>query len=287
MTVGYPLQGSIYYQVESDYGDGMQAGASVAISDAIENVRLESGEINMELRTISSPTIAAFAKANEDYSLHLEFVLQEAVSTSLVSWCVNRDSCDIGSLAFMYGVNTTCGDASWYNIRGAKCRSLTISADRGDFYKVTADFSVASVDIAATSTGTAPDALGTDFAAFNVAGGITWSGVTGAYVTDSFTITVDNDLEDLYDVGSPNKRAAIPKQKKITGSCDISLDGGGGTHFSEVVGGTDITSLAFDTGVSGTITLTNGRFNNTQVNQDTTGGILNSVPFTFQDITLS
>jgi len=292
MPIGHPFNGIIYYGVETSYGSGIGSiDSERRISDAVENVRLDTGDINMVLQTISSPNFAKFEKANEDYTLHVEWIYQPNTSGSLASYCINRTSCDLENLAFELGVNVGCGDASYYNIKGAKCKTFNMSASRGDAYKCTADFSVSDVAVTSTATGADPGAIGTDYAMFNTAGSITWAGVTGAYVTDSFDLTVENNLEDYYDVGSSSKKAAIPGAKEITGSCDISLDGGGGTHFSEVVAGTDITSVAFDTGLAsgdaGIITLTDGRFENTSVNQDTSGGMLNSVPFKFQDITLT
>jgi len=154
---------------------------------------------------------------------------------------------------------------------------------------VSADFSVATVTVSDTITGVKPSAIGTDYAAFNVGGSITWTGATGAYVTQSLSVTVNNNISDLYTVGSYAKLGAIPLAKDVTGTCDISLDGGGGTHFSEVINGTDITSVVFNTGIGsssdGKLTLNEGRFDSTSVALDIGGeAMMTSVPFTFKDL---
>lgn len=286
--LGYPFQGDIWYWVESTYAGGV-SGATFAISDAVQNVRIDTGEINKALKSISEPTVIDFSKTLVDPTLHIEWVLQPTTH-SLATLCTGRiNDCDLESMCFEIATNLCRSTSTYYLLEGCKCKSITVSASQGENYMVSADFSVATITVSDTKTGVKPSAIGTDYAAFNVGGSITWNGVTGAYVTKSLSVTVNNNISDLYNVGDYEKVGAIPGAKDVTGTCDISLDGGGGTHFSEVIGGTDITSVEFNTGIGtssdGKLTLVEGRFDSTSVALDVGGeAMMTSVPFTFKDL---
>lgn len=286
--LGYPFQGDIWYWIESTYA-GATSGPTTRISDAVQNVRIDSGDINKALRSISAPTIVDFSRTLVDPVLHVEWVLQPTTK-SLVTLCNDRsDECDLPSMRFEVATNLCRSTSTYYLMKGCKCRSFTVSASQGENYMVSADFSVATIEAKLAITGVKPAAIGTSYAAFNIGGSITWGGVTGAYVTQSLSVTVNNNLTELYNVGDYEKIGAIPGAKDVTGTCDISLDGGGGIHFNEVIVGTDITSVVFNTGIGtsldGKITLTDGRFDSTSVNLDVGGeAMMTSVPFTFKDI---
>jgi len=290
-VLGYPFQGDIWYWKETHYAGG-NSGPTFPISDAVQNVRIDTGDINKSLMTISEPTLADFSKTLVNPTLHIEWILQPDTQ-SLVTLCADRTSlCTLPSMCFEVTTNSCQSTSSYYLLKGCVCKTMTISAEQGDNYKVSADFSVATVTVSSSVTGVKPTAIGGDYAAFNIGGSITWGGVTGAYVTQSLSLTIDNDIKELYNVGSTEKIGAIPGAKKVTGTCDISLDGGGGTHFNEVIGGTDITSLEFNTGIGsssdGKITLTDGRFDSTSVELDVSGdAMMTSVPFTFKDVTFA
>lgn len=285
--IGKPLSGDIYFEVESSYGNGF-SGSQSRFSDAVENVRIDTGEISTELWSISEPSLIDFQKTMEDPTLHVEYVYQPHTGVSAVSYFYNRTNCDLDSLAIEVGVNL-CGSApSYFYLKGCKAKNFTISGRKGETYKVSVDFSVSEISVSNSATGTAPGSLGNDYAAFNNAGGITWAGVTGAYVTEGFEVTVNNNITDYYDVGSTDKSQATPGRREITGNCDISLDGGG-TNFSEVLAATDITQLDFNTGCTdgnlGTIELHNGRFDSTNIELNTdSAGIMSTVPFTFKKL---
>jgi len=288
-TIGYPLSGEIYFEVEASYKAGF-SGSQSRFSDVVTDARIETGDINLEFFGITEPSLIDFEKAMEDPTLHIEYVYQPHAGASAVSYFYNRSGCDLDSLAIEVGVSTCSATSTYYYMIGCKCKSFTVSGSKGEAYTIAADFSVASLQVAGTAMGTDPGAIGTDYATFNNAGSITWSGVTGAYVTESFEFTIDNNITDYYDVGSTKKKAAIPGQRNITGSCDISLDEGGDTHFTEVLAGTDITTVSLNTGCTtgsyGQFTLNNGRFDSTSIDVNTSSeGIMSSVPFTFKGLT--
>lgn len=287
MAMSYPLQGVVYFEIESSYKNGF-SGSQSRFSDVVTDARIETGDINTELRSISEVSLVDFQKTLEDPTLHIEYVYQPHTGISAVSYFYNRTDCDLESFAIEVGVNTCSASSdTYYYMIGCKPKSFTVSASKGDVYNISVDFSVASLGIYSTAQGTDPGAIGTSYAAFNNAGSITWAGVTGAYVTESFEFTVDNNLTDYHDVGSYVKKAAIPGAINITGSCDISLDDGGDTHFDEVLAGTNITSLKLDTGIAtgacGEFELLSGRFDSTSIDVNTSSeGIMSSVPFTFK-----
>ena len=285
MAVGFPFQGSILYEVETSYKNGFAGGTVNRFSDVVTDVRIETGDINRELVSISTPSLVDFSKVQEDPMLHVEWIYQPHTGSSMVSLCHMRTAGDLASVAIEVGANTAAGTSAYYRCIGCKCKSFTVSAEQNDNYKISADFSVASLSVYSTASLTDPGAIGTTYAAFNTAGSITWNGVTGAYVTKAFDFTLDNNLTDYWDVGSNKKKASIPGALTITGSCDISLDDGGNTHFTEVLAGTDIADIKLDTGLAtgnlGEFVLTKARFDSTSINLNTTSeGIFSSVPFT-------
>ena len=295
MAMSYPFLGDIYYEVEASYKAGF-SGTQLRISDAIQDVRIETGDINTELMSISQASLVAFSKTMVDPTLHIEWVLQPHAGDSLVSNCWTRANCDLDSMSFEIPVNECSGSvvSAFHYLKGCKCKSFNVKASSNENWIISADFSVASLETNLTRTGTKPGALGTAYAAFNTAGDITWTGVTGAYVTQGFDFTVDNNLTDHYDVGSVSKTASIPGAISITGSCDISIDDGGTTHFDEVIAGTDITSLVLNTGITtatynnGKFTLSGGRFDSSSIDLNTSGGgIISSVPFTFKTLAIA
>ena len=285
MAVGFPFQGSILYELETSYKNGFDGGTACRFSDVVTDVRIETGDINRELVSISTPSLVDFSKTQEDPMLHVEWTYQPHTGSSMVSYCINRTAGDLSSFAIEVGANTGAGTSAYYRCLGCKCKSFTVSAEQNGNYSISADYSVASLGIYSSATLSDPGAIGTTYAAFNAAGSIEWSGVTGAYVSKAFEFTVDNNITDYWDVGSNAKKCAIPGALSITGSCDISLDDGGETHFDEVIAGTDITHIKLDTGLAtgnlGEFVLTGARFDSTSINLNTTSeGIFSSVPFT-------
>jgi len=296
-NLSYPFKGDIYYEVEASYKAGF-SGTQLRISDAVQDVRIETGDINTELMSISEPSIIDFSKTMVDPTLHVEWVLQPHTGDSLISNCWSRSttSCNLDSLAFEVAVNacsTNSDRDAFYYLTGCRCKSFNVKASKGTNWIVSADFSVASLSINTARQGTKPAAFGTPYATFNIAGDITWAGVTGAYVTEGFDFTVDHNLVDYWDVGNTTKKASIPGAINITGSCDISLDNGGKTQMDEIIASTAITSVIFNTGQTaagsnGKFTLKQGRFDSASIDVNLSGGtILSSVPFTFKTLTLA
>lgn len=294
VNTSYPLSGDICYSLETTYNGGHGA-TRYYFSDAVINARIGTGDVNQELMNIDNRGVVSFQLAMIDPVLHVEYYLQPNAATDALYYATDISECDLASIAIEAGANL-CSTASkaYFHMYGCKVKSYTVSAAKGELWKVAMDFSVGSFWVSTATVTSFPAAdISKPYAAFNIAGGITWAGVTGAYATQGFSFTVDNGLNDIYTVGSRSKSASIPGILKITGTCDITMDKGGYTNFSEVLNATDITSLILNTGLTsaggaGKFTLSNGRFDSTEIDINTSGeGIITSVPFTFKSIAIA
>lgn len=310
-----PFRSKVFWWQEASYkaGNTGASGGTHLVSDVISNARIDTGDVVQSLRTISEPSVS-FATALVDYMFHLEWDLQPQ-HASLATMCTNRTCGDLGSVAFevLANLDWNCSTTTFtvYHLYGCKCKTITVSATKGENWKCVADFSVGSISYCTTTiTGDAcslwvtaasheADAeAGSALAAFNTAGDITWdpeSGYdwyTGAYVTNSFSVTIDNNLNDHYIVGSSNKQASIPGGLDVSAVMDISMEFGGGEIWELVIAGVDIDSVILNTGLTGAgnldgkLTLEAGRINTGAINIETGGeGMVGSVPFTFRDLT--
>ena len=251
---------------------------------------METGDVNRTLRHIGDDKVADFSATLIDQRLHIEFVWQPTSDNKLSDW-IDRTNGDINSFCVEFGASEDRTTSSYYICKGCKCDTLNWKASTGENYMITMDISVSSVVTSTVTTEIDPGAVGTTYAAFNRAGAIYWDGAS-YYVTKSLDVTVNNNLNDYWDVGSTSKKACIPGAKDVTGSVDISMDEGGAMHWGTVTGGTDIASIVFDAECDAAtydvITLSNGRWNSTAIEENVSGeGLFDSVPFTFKDLSVS
>ena len=296
--VGLPFSGTIYGCEEASYKGGMTADTEW-LSDSVTAVRLESGDINRSFRDISGRAIKDFSKTLVNPKLQVEYIWQgKSTASDLTLSKMNAVTNGVlKSYAFEIGASTNSSVASsWFVCKGCTLDKTNIKATTGENYIITLDFDVGEVSTPSdTAAGTAPTStVSADYAAFNRAGSITWTGLTldSYYVTKGLDLTISNNVEPYWDVGSTAKVCALPTSLDVTGTCDISMDGGGGSHWTDVVAGTDITSIVFTAGLGAgtedTITLTDGRFDSTKIAQETSGaGMFDNVPFTFKTCTFS
>ena len=293
---GFPFQGDICFHKEVSYGgstDTSEGSAFMKISDKVLDVRLDTGDVHKPLRGISSPSVCGFIETGGDQTLHIEWILQPNAHTSLVSYCCERTTTgDVPSLHFEINASKERTTESFYYVHGCKCKSFTVNASRGEEYICSADFSVKSVATASSASETFPTTdIGTDYAAFNQAGSITFSGGYTAYITDSIEITVNHNLTDYWTVGSTDKLMAIPGALDVTGSADLSLDEGGAVAWGHIADVSALDTLIVNTGetggIDGKFTLTTGRYDSLSVDQNISGGcMMASIPFTFKHITI-
>ncbi len=291
--IGYPLSGNAWYWTESSYS-GPTAAGPYLVSDVILDARLETGDIVKAESSIDSVSAATFIPQPKDYTLHLEWEIQNG--DTLVKDCLSRTAdggtCDLESLRFEVAASTCSAQASYYLLKGVKCKSLNLTGSRGNAWVASADFSVKSVTTSTTAqpgAGIPPSSRATAICVWNDGGSIQVNGKDIAFIIDSFDVTIENNLTDYWHVDSREKKYAMPGAKTITGTSDISLDEGGAEWWTQVQNSADASpgNLVMNLGNGVQITLTNIRYDSTSVDINTSGeGMMTSQPFTATDITL-
>lgn len=288
--LGESFKGSIWYWVESSYGNG-ESGTTLPISCKVQSVRIDSGDRHKVIKGIESPLACHLLEQTKEPKLHLEYIPQ--ADDTMIDDVIDRvDSCcTLQSLAFCIGTNTCLVDSdnkSYFEIKGAKPSTVRISASKNTEYLVVVDYELQSVTTSNAMTGSAPADLTGDYLSFNVAGEITKTGghVVDtdhiAFICNSIDLTVTHKLDPQTDHDSLEKSYLIEGDMDIEGSVDITLDGGGAQHYSEVMANTAFT-IQIDMGKSGAprITLPGCQWKNTSVTKDTSGEAMkNSTPFT-------
>lgn len=287
--MGEPFKGKIWYWRESSFGGG-KSGATLPISCKVQNVRINTGDRHKTLKGIESSHACHLLKLAHEPGLHLEYIPQ--ADDTLIDDVIDRSSCcTLKSLAFAVGFNTCLPDAdnrSYFDIKGAKPETVRINASYRNEYMVTIDFMAKSVATVASQTGVEPTALTGDYLAFNIAGEITKTGgfVVNtdhiAFVTDSIDITISHKLRGYTDHDGMYRDFILEGDMDIEGSVDISLDGGGANHITEVLNNTSFT-ITVNMGDSGAprLTLPNCEWQSSSPTKDTGGeGMFDSAPFT-------
>lgn len=305
--IGRPFQGEVYWYAETSYGsglpnDGPNAKYSVSVSSVVEVARLETGDVNRYYRGIDSIYISKATKTNTDRTFHLEYLLM--TDDKLLDYLVNRSSGTVRSLGFVVGAakgTASTTSASWWEMKGAKCKNVEISGSTGEAWKVSADFSVSTTtvnnlqtDIAAAGTFkssvTAGSYMAGDICMFNVGASIKADSQDIAYVSNSLSVTINHNTQDLWTVGSREKTNVIESALDVTGTCDISLDEGGASHFQDVIDSDVAASMVIRTSYDSNLparvlTLTNVRWDSSSI--DVSPGneaMMESAPFTAEQV---
>jgi hypothetical protein len=292
------------------------------ISSKVQNVRISTGDVHEEIRGIDSSCVCELHGLATDYTLHLEYHPQcsdrllRYVSNRWHTAAPLSD-CTFDSLAFSIGTNLcitdtgaqgSVADATNYYLTGCKPKTVNIAAAFNNLYTVTIDFSVRSIYTDGQYTNTAwtdfdgyltdsgamigtepccctdagPNSYMGRFLGFNCAGSIQKGGADVAYIVDAVNITFDYDLQDLWDHDSMLKQYAIPGAIGATGTLDLSLNEGGGVHWSEVINKSPW-NLIMDLGGTGCprLTLPQCEWKSTEVELDVSSEpMMHSVPFT-------
>lgn len=278
--LGEPFHGSIWYWVESSYGGG-ESGSTLPVSCKVQGARISSGDRQIPLRGFDSPLICHLLKQTHEPTFHLEYIPQ--ADDTLIDDVIDRTGtcCELQSLAFCVGANTCLASAdnkSYYYIVGAKPETVRISGSKNQPYMVTIDFQCKSVTTSTALTGGEPTALTGEYLQFNVAGEITKTGghVVNtdhiAFITNAIDITVTHQLDPNTDHDALYKTYLVEGEMTVEGTVDISLDGGGASHFGEVLQNTNFT-ITIDMGDSGAprITLPNCQWKSSEVDLNING----------------
>jgi len=276
--------------VQTAYETEPTAGLTgVPISCKILDMKYSIGDKHKVLRGFDAPNACHLLSQCSDITLHLEYIPQ--VDDTLLTYLANRTAeMKLTPLAFVLETNhynTTDANKSSYLFWGCKCKNVNISSSINNEYIISADLSVKEVksvnnSLDGLAAWTSPAALTGAYLAFNVAGTIVKSGGAIAYITESINIDINHNTTDKYDHDSLIKQYCIEGAYDVTGSMDISLDGGGRVYTNEILNQTEFV-LTVTTGVadSPVITIPGCRWRAGGVDVNISGDILmDSASFT-------
>jgi len=237
---GYGSEASVYCWPEASYMAGKSSTGTFHVSKWVVTATIDTGPVNKRfysaISTATSGQPMGALSTVSDYTLHLEWVPQD-YAASLASYCVNRYSAgsvsDLRSLCFVVGTNMLQTNKSFWVLYGCKAKNFAMKLEEGKEVVYSADFSVASANRRTalqagwTTPGTLPSGA---FTHWNKSGLVINknNSVLIASIVKSFTVTVDNQLEDHWNQGSGTKKShSIPGNIKLDGTCGLSLDDGG------------------------------------------------------------
>lgn len=286
--LGKPFSGKIWYWVEDSFGSG-ESSTTLPISRKVLDVRIDTGDLLAPKRGIDKPQADEAIKQVREPKLHIEYIPQ--YGDTLLEDVVNRDSCgELQSLAFYLGANvceSDSDDKTHYYIVGAKPNTVKISGSKNTEYTVAIDFMAKSVVTVSSQVGSEPTPLSGSLCVFNVAGEITKSGghVVNtnhiAFITNSIEITITHKLTPYTDHDSLEPDYIIEGELDVEGTVDITLDGGGGLHFAEVLNTTEF-DIVVNLGNSGSpkLTLTDCQWKSSSIDVNISGeAMMESAPF--------
>jgi hypothetical protein len=305
-SIGKPFEGIVYYVVESSFGSGIEEESEkLPISNYVQSVRIGTGDKHAPIRGFDSPIVKALMSQTNEPELHIEYNPQ--CDDTLLAHTANRGSCcTLRSFTFVVGISTCTFDdsptdvenASYFVLTGCKPGTIKIASTHNAPYTVTIDFlakSIEALDYASAATedyDATPSDLEGDILQFNVAGEISKTGgdyvITKAggdrlaFITNSIDITIENQLTSYSDHDSLDKEYIVEGTLEVSGSVDITLDGGGASHINEVLNQTPFLIIVDMGGVGcPRIYLPACQWDNGEVTGDVGGeAVMGSCPFT-------
>jgi hypothetical protein len=280
--IGFPFQGRIWYWKEASFGGGM-SGTTFPISCYVQSVKVGTGDRNKPIRDIGSAQVVELMELAKEPTISIEYNPQ--VGDTLFADTVNRTSaCTLPSFAFLIQANKSMPDSdktSLYVV-GAKPNTIKLAGGKGEPYTLTIDFLAKSVVTTTGHADTAPDPLAGKILTYNLAGSITKSSGHTAYVTNSIDITFNHNLTSYVDIGGDSPEYIVEGGMDITGSIDITLDGGGGVQMNEILNNTAFT-LTLNMGTAGApkVTLPGCEWDSGSLELNVSGEMMiDSIPFT-------
>lgn len=248
------------YWVETTFGSG-ESTTTLPISCKIQDVRIDTGDRIKDLRGITSPLVCHFLEQVKEPVLHIEYIPQE--DDTLIEDVINRIAgcCSLQSLAFNFGANDCykgTANATYYYCVGCKPSTCRVSSSRNNEVMVVMDFLVQSVTTSTATTGWEPASLTGDYCWFNGAGDIRKVGGhvvladEFAFITDSYDLTFTHQLTRYTSHNQTTCSYIVEGEMNVEGTIDISLDGGGGVHWADVMNN-NYFEVTIDLGGSGGI----------------------------------
>jgi len=280
--IGLPFQGRAWYWVEGSFGGGM-SGTTLPISCYIQSVSIGTGDRHMPIRDIGSAQVVELMELAKEPTLSIEYYPQ--VGDTLMDDAIDRTSCcTLQSMAFLIEANKCMpdNDDTEVYVVGAKANTIRISGSKGNPWSVSIDFLCKSITTVTGYGDTTPDPLAGAILTFNLAGSITKSSGHNAFITNSVDITIGQNLTSYVDIGGSSPEYIVDGAMDISGTIDITLDGGGGVHMNEVLTNESFT-LTLNMGAAGApkITMVGCEFDSSVLKLDVSGeAMMDSVPFT-------
>lgn len=270
--IGFPFQGQVWYWAEATFG-GAISGATLPVSCFIQDARIGTGDRHKVIRDIGSAQVVELMKLAKNPTLHLEYNPQ--VGDTLIDDAVERTSCcTLPSYRFAIEANRCmpAADDSQWLLKGVKPNTVRISGSKDEPWTVTIDFLCKSA-VTDGAMGIAPIPLAGAILTYNLAGSIAYSAGHSAFATESVDITFNHNLHPYVDIGGSDPEYIVDGAEDITGSCDITLDGGGGVHFNETQINTPFSlTLTMGTAVgSPIITIPGCEWDNSEVDKNISG----------------
>jgi hypothetical protein len=280
----------IEWKEEASYGAGITGvDTCKTVSNVINGVTL-MGNNNAEcIFSIGDVAAADTVTGVEEYTLTVDYLLQDSESStySLLYYGTHRNSDnDLDSVAFSLQI----GD-KYYELTGGICNSVQLQMEEGGHIRVTQEFYLDDVDDPVTSFvgGTHASAFTGPLASY---GGCSFqkAGAALAEGTRSFSVTINNNAERLYSIGSDVASKITAGLVNISGTADVHIDADADTVWGWMTGATE-GDIVIDTGsvtYPATITLNTSVFGSVSLDLNNKDGhLVSGLPFIAEDITLA
>jgi len=235
------FQGRILLVKETTFGTEPTNPAYKRFSDYVQSVSLSGNPRLVQLRDIGGYDVKEFAKAVKEFGLTVEFFVQRDTEIKDMVVRGTDNSLPSWSIELVPDLNQTT--KTYYVLTGCKPNSVELSVEGPDgVLTASVEFIVKNVTTSQSTTernigtGSRESAIGT--AVFNFVGGKVErpSGTAFAYITRSFSATIDNGLSAMPDYQAADViKAILEGPRKITGTASVALEDGGKTQWDNVM----------------------------------------------------
>lgn len=276
-------QSEIRFIKETSEGGGVPTSGTLRyLSDSVSRVGLRVRGNRQFLYDIGevSKAVDTFSGVKE-FELEVRFAWQDSADawTALQDW-INRGSDGrLAPYAFEVGKAIDASAKAYYTLKGAKPQTAELSVDEDGLLMWTITFMVLDVATSTTqpvlggTTTRQTSAIGSAY--FSFIGGKVESpaGTALAYATANVTVTVNQNLSPLKDIGSTTVKTYVEGRREFSVRARITADDGGKALFDAVAAGTEANVVFQSSTTSGKpkITLTNTNLPEMEVASDDTG----------------
>ena len=284
-TITKGFMGEISWVTESAYGDGVSTASVLSlIANQVQAVKLGRNTPLGETRNIGSYDVSAFIRGVKMYGLTTEYYQDRNYTTADILYKeIKRVTNELASVAFQVAVGKDQTTATWFNLKGCRAKTITVSTEEDGPFKVSIDWSVKDVATSTAKTVSCTDSITTAPKSFVGGSFKRGASATWGYVVGSATVTIDNGLQEVKDIGNTTLIDAVPGARKITGSVNVCLTDGGAAYWAEVTNGSsDAIELDFGaTSNDPSIRFTSAIIGSLEIPLDSDSAIvMTTVPFT-------